>query len=409
MGLTIVGARHGFSKTPSASSFLAPPVSVVINSNKMPRTEVSSCSKFRDWAHLPPEIVELISSKVKSTTDYVRFRAVCSPWRSACDPKPRHHLPPQLPWLMLPYNLLDPTWIYFDDVWESKRRKFYIPEAKGMVYCASYRGWFLLADHGFREVFLLNPLTQTRIQLPSFSAPVKRLRDDSFGWFINVNCSITGTKVTFSSDLTDPNCLITVLLSRYTVICCRVGDLYWTRVNYNVYQPLDDVTYYNGRFYLLYKESMKIIESDKPDERIVPMTELEAVRKCVRKCFLEGKSGIYVLAVHPQEKFVLYQFLEEPLILKQIANTSNNIAIFYRNNYPCLTVCADDWESLDGSSVYMENKCVPNASKSAAGSHYSIYSAKWDGQKIEHMVHDLGKEPQFRPGEPVMWFQPSFV
>ncbi|KAJ3689030.1 hypothetical protein LUZ61_018194 [Rhynchospora tenuis] len=377
----------------------------------MPKTESSPTFEFRDWAHLPREIVELISSKVKSTTDYVRFRAICSPWLSASDPKPRHHLPLQLPWLMLPYNERDPTCVYFDDIWESKRRKFHIPEAKGMTYCASYRGWLLLAEHKGREVFLLNPLTRDRVELPPFAALVKHhgYDLDKFS-YVNLSSSLhcIGTfaksKVTFSADLTDPNCLVTVFLSWCIVLCCRVGDPYWTWVNCPNLTVLADATYYNGRFYLLYEDSMSYIVSDKPGESIVFMPELKAVRKC----FLEGKSGVYVLAVHPQKTFELH-FLKEPWMRKKITATSNNTAIFYGDNYPCLTVCADDWDSLDGGCVYMVNKCVPNASKCAVGSHYSIYSARWDGQNIEHMVSDLGKEPQFRAGEPGMWFQPSFV
>ncbi|KAJ4778525.1 F-box family protein [Rhynchospora pubera] len=377
----------------------------------MLKTEASSSfQQFRDWAHLLPEIVELISSKVKSTTDYVRFRAVCSPWRSGSHPKPRHHLPPQLPWLMIPYSRWDPTCVYFDDIWESKRRKFHLPEAKGMAYCASYCGWLLLVEHNGMEVFLLNPLTRARVGLPPFAAPFKSLGGDSFDQIVYAyDGRSPSIKVTFSADLTDPDCQITVFLASFWVICCRVGDPYWTWVNCrtNIVEMMDDGTYYNGRFYLLYEECVVIIESDKPEvTRTISMPELTELGPVM---FLEGKCGVYVLAVNPQENFVLYQFLEESLILKQIADTSNNTAIFYGYNYPCLTVCADDWDSLDGGSVLMEKKCVPNASKYVVGLHYSIYSSKWDGQKIEHMVRDLGNEPQYRPGEPVMWFQPSFV
>ncbi|KAJ1694711.1 hypothetical protein LUZ63_011409 [Rhynchospora breviuscula] len=257
--------------------------------------EASSSSEFRDWAHLLPEIVELISSKVKSTTNYVRFRAVCSPWRSASYPKPRHHLPPQLPWLMFPNSSCDPTCVYFDDIWESKRRKFYLPEAKDMVYIASYCGWFLVIDYSIIKVFLLNPLTRARIRLPSFNGRVKCLGDDKSGdMFYHYSCSFTGTKMTFSANLTDPNCLIMVFFPRYDVICCRVGDLYWTWVTYRAgLTKITDATYYNRQFYLLYEESLMIIESDKPEERIVPMPELKAVRKC----FLEGKTGVFVLVV----------------------------------------------------------------------------------------------------------------
>ncbi|KAJ4786502.1 F-box protein SKIP23 [Rhynchospora pubera] len=376
-----------------------------------------SPSKFRDWAHLPTEIVESISEKLKSITDLARFRAVCSSWRSATLSQLRH-LPPQLPWLMLPY-VTHPEWIsgglkdagirLFYDRWESRLHKLHLPESIGMTCCASYRGWLLLVETKGRQVLLLNPLTRARIELPPFTAPVKRLGDnsdaliDDAALWVNRNftCSFADSKVIFSADLTNPNCLIIVFFRRCRVICYRVGDPCWTRIDIRDNYPAD-VTSYNGRFYLLYTGAMVIIDPNKPEEEIV--YNLEPELHAASKCFLEGKSGVHVVSVHPKDKFELWQFQQQPLKLKQITDTCNNTAIFY--GYPSLNVCTDDWDSLDGVSVHMNYKCLPYAGKCGVESHYSIFTAQKDGEKTEH-VRYIGKEPPFWVAKQTMWFQPS--
>ncbi|KAJ1695703.1 hypothetical protein LUZ63_012401 [Rhynchospora breviuscula] len=372
---------------------------------------------FRDWAHLPPEVVELISERVKSITDYIRFRAVCCPWRSASLPKPRH-LPPQLPWIMPPLFWAPLSGVSFDDVWEAKNRTFHLPGTEGGVTnCACYRGWLLFTEYSGMEVLLINPLTRARILLPPFAAPVRHLGDDSgvpsdnslFNYSRNIWHSFSGSKMTFSTDLTDPNCLITLLIASWTtswVICCRVGDPYWTRVDccLSHVSRYSDVTYYNGRFFFLseYRESMSIIDSTNSEERIVPVPGLRGVRKH----FVEGMSGVYVLAICREEKFELYQFLELPMKFEQITDTSNGTAIFYGDDYPCLAVCTDDWGSLDRVFTPMEHKWVLYAWKCTVGSHYSIYSAQRDMESSE--VRVPGGEPRYLAGN-IRWFQPSLI
>ena len=56
-----------------------------------------------DWTQLPRDILETVSKNLTIYTDYLRFQAVCHTWRISV-PKIPHHLPPQLPWLMLPLS-----------------------------------------------------------------------------------------------------------------------------------------------------------------------------------------------------------------------------------------------------------------------------------------------------------------
>ncbi|KAJ3684236.1 hypothetical protein LUZ61_013400 [Rhynchospora tenuis] len=353
-----------------------------------------SPSEFRDWAYLPPEIVELISTKVKSIKDYVRFRTVCSPWRSASLPKLCHH-PPQLPWLMLPYNPFkprDPSWLVFYDFWGYKMHKFHVPLSDDTTCYASCRGWLLLVGSEGGEALLLNPLTQDRIQLPPFTDRIEK----TFA-----NC-----KLTFSGDLADPNCMITVFPKGSRLLfCCQVGDSCWTRYDCRLDDTtkLTDVTYYNGLLYSLYEGDMMIYESNKLVEKIA----LEPKLRIARKCFMEGKSGVYVLALHPTKKIELYKFKEQFMDLRQISDTSNNTAIFYADNYPCLAVSTDDWDSLDGGCVYMDYNCSSYAWKSAVESSCRIYCAQWGNASIQHVVQDPSKKRRWPP-EPAMWFQPTF-
>ncbi|KAJ1703025.1 hypothetical protein LUZ63_002804 [Rhynchospora breviuscula] len=270
---------------------------------------------------------------VKSIVDYVRFRAVCSPWRSASLPKPLH-LPPQLPWLMISYdsNPEDDGMRLFYDLWQSKMHKLHLPE------------------------------------LPPFSTPVKvfgvEQKDSHFGghqWFELFANDFLINKLSFSTDLTDPNCLIMVFFQKaHQIMFCRVGDLCWTIFKM---QSRDiDATYHNGRFYSLSSDGiMRSYDLNNPQKWLV---SYHPEFNFVTKFFLEGKSGLYVVVAHgleeedvEEEQYPTHELdntekgtknetelylLDEVLFgLKQIIDTGNT-TIFYRDDYYCLAVCSDD-------------------------------------------------------------------
>ncbi|KAL6601543.1 hypothetical protein ACP70R_044763 [Stipagrostis hirtigluma subsp. patula] len=54
----------------------------------------------RGWPDLPPDLLRLISGRLHDAADFVRFDAVCQPWRDSL-PAPSH-TPPFLPWLLAP-------------------------------------------------------------------------------------------------------------------------------------------------------------------------------------------------------------------------------------------------------------------------------------------------------------------
>lgn len=421
----------------------------------------------RDWAYgLPTVAVQLISDEIKSITDFVRFRAVCMPWRSASHPKPLH-LPPQLPWLMIPYypdqedaNRYkkkgskpgeDDGIRLFYDLWQSKMLKLHLPETIGKMCCASYRGWLVLVATQGTEVFLLNPLTRARIPLPPFTTPVKVfgvVQEDCWYeacyWFEPYIGNFVISKLSFSTDPTDPNCVMMVFLQRTCrIFFCRVGDPYWTMVNMHPQQirtaKFADATFHDGRFYLLSHDGvMRVYDLNNPRMRFLRSFEPEL--RSVTKLLLEGKSGVYMVVVRQieeedggeeeeaaaqedqddrshdvestekglRQKIDLYQF-PGPQMGPQKVNDTSNTTIFYGDNHHCLAVCSDDWDSLPGGCMYMEYACAPSAGKDEGESCYGIYFTKLGNSKSKLVVSDLGEWPRLWPAAPAMWFQPSFV
>ncbi|KAJ4759154.1 F-box protein skip23 [Rhynchospora pubera] len=385
-------------------------------------------SELSDWAHLPGTAVQLISQKLKLVTDYVRFRAVCSPWRSASVPKPRH-LPPQLPWLLIPWDSRDTEddgIRLFYDLWESKMRKLHLPETIGMVCWSSNNGWLFLSDAQNEEILLLNPLTRARIRFPLFAQLRVRVGfrghsgDPHYHDFWRHPClgdlEFGIRKVTSSADPTNPDCLITVFPWRcHALFCCRVRDHCWTPIKIS---PSMDATYYNGRFYLLYDNVMVIIDSDNPqdsEERIFPWLEPNLIAD--KKFLIEGKSAVYavhvVLEDEPaadyleentvgclRKKTELYKFQEQLLKLEKVTDTGSQIIFCGRDTCPYLAVCSDDWEFLDGGCVYIVVRALDE-------SHYSICMAKLDDFELKSVVSNLGKGSQNYSSARPMWFQPS--
>jgi hypothetical protein len=56
------------------------------------------------WPDLPPELLHVISSRLHHLRDFVRFHAVCKPWRSSHGPTSARKTTTDqfLPWLLAP-------------------------------------------------------------------------------------------------------------------------------------------------------------------------------------------------------------------------------------------------------------------------------------------------------------------
>lgn len=121
-----------------------------------------------DWSELPPELLHTISTNLTILLDYVRFRSVCVNWRLSA-PKTPTHLPCQLPWLMLPKSRTQNTHRRgFYSLSDNKVYFLNLPEVSNRRRrCGSSHGWLVILDET-PAVFLLNPLTRSKVNLPPY-------------------------------------------------------------------------------------------------------------------------------------------------------------------------------------------------------------------------------------------------
>ncbi|KAJ3706862.1 hypothetical protein LUZ61_010567 [Rhynchospora tenuis] len=224
-----------------------------------------------NWSLLPPELLEAIAEKVTSLGDYIRFRAVCHPWRSASSLRPRH-LPIQLPWLMLPYRLdgLDDYIRLFYDLSTSKIHRLHLPETRGAKVCGSSHGWLIL--HKGMVTSLFNPITRATISLPPYTAipshlgiaPYDSLNGVPFFENWDANKSAVSPHVNFhvkkailTSSPLDTNCLVFVHTSGFWEFAfCKIGDERWTVIEFEDRRPSEedfwDFSYCNGYLYAVH-------------------------------------------------------------------------------------------------------------------------------------------------------------
>ncbi|KAJ3693486.1 hypothetical protein LUZ60_008966 [Juncus effusus] len=225
----------------------------------------------RDWSLLPAELLHIISSKVESVGDYLRFAAVCQPWRSAASSgdQPRR-FPHLLPWLLLPYQLAgngnSGSSFEFYDLSESKTHRFSLPEMQEKQICGSSFGWFVLLKG--QEFSLFNPLTRAAVSLPPLTAPPDNLGfppldspdhvwdPNQYSFRAGCDCRVIKAVLT-SNPLLGPDCMVLVLFqsSIWDLAFCRIGDENWTVIEFGAQSemPFDygfvDFTHSNGSVY----------------------------------------------------------------------------------------------------------------------------------------------------------------
>lgn len=219
-----------------------------------------------DWAQLPAELLESISKNIKIYADYLRFQAVCRNWRSAA-PKPPLHLPPQLPWLVLPPSRSHPSYRAFFNLSTDKLHFLSLPEYSANPskrHRGSSEGWLLILDLS-PSIFLLNPLSGVKLHLPPLSTfPQVRSFNYSqigkeyviqsrFGYFTQNLRHMRDRfikKIALSSNPSkDPNFVtLAILADTDGLAYCRSGGDSWIGIE-NAFSFSEDVIHFQGLFY----------------------------------------------------------------------------------------------------------------------------------------------------------------
>ncbi|XP_059653914.1 F-box protein SKIP23 [Cornus florida] len=212
------------------------------------------------WSQLPTELLNLISKHLNSETDLLRFRSVCSSWRSSLSPETTHPTPSRFP--ILPNDgISDTSWGFY----LSKRTIFRLglPQPSGQTLPSD--AWLIKLEQDVpHRMHLLNPLS--RFEFKPLPTNFPRILDHSkfrvselgheyvlqhinyrpFANSIGDAGNLYMEKVALHS-LVDGFVLLTIHVSGRLVLF-KSGDPKWTVIS-ELTSPYDDVILFEGQFY----------------------------------------------------------------------------------------------------------------------------------------------------------------
>ncbi|KAL5994429.1 hypothetical protein ACLOJK_024479 [Asimina triloba] len=204
-----------------------------------------------DWGGLPRDALEHIAKQLTFVVDYIRFAAVCKPWRSAAYENLRHR-PRQLPFLLIrdPDGSTNARGIY--SLVDKRLLNFRLPVPRAMRCRGSSDGWLSLIGFDL-SITLFNPFSRKHIPLP----PMNTIPNP----FDDMLCGDTFIqKVILSSDPSfTPNFLVVITYScRAKLAFFRPGDRIWNPIDCGL-ASFDDVLYHKGQFYAVNCKGMVVI------------------------------------------------------------------------------------------------------------------------------------------------------
>ncbi|CAK7346101.1 unnamed protein product [Dovyalis caffra] len=215
------------------------------------------------WSELPSELLQLIAEKHTNYVDYLFTRAACKSWQAAITKKP-HNVLCQLPLLLLPYHQNNPDHRGLYNIPDDKTYSIELPETYEKRCCGSSHGWLIMVENS-PAIFLLNPLTRARIELPSLSSvstfPTEVVFENSRN--LNVNyvrrekLYVRDTfviKATISADPSLTASFVVAIIYGFNenLAFCRSGDVDWTLID-ETSQPAryKDIMFCAGKFYVV--------------------------------------------------------------------------------------------------------------------------------------------------------------
>uniref|UniRef100_A0A5B7B3J0 KIB1-4 beta-propeller domain-containing protein n=1 Tax=Davidia involucrata TaxID=16924 RepID=A0A5B7B3J0_DAVIN len=259
-----------------------------------------------DWSGLPKNILDLILDKLVSLGDFVRFTAVCVPWRSVAledrnNRNRRRFCEHQLPMLMIPS---DHDYIRgFYSVTHEEELQFEIPVPYNKRFIGSSFGWLIFVHTDF-AVTLFNPFSRgnNAIHLPPIVRPEKMNEDGNFDFEkldeIVFNHEYYFVKAILSAEpasCSDDEYVVVVIYSELRRLAFMEPgrERGWSYLDGPEYMGFDDVIYRNGLFYgLTDSGAVLCIEMDQSTFRVAYVTPtLETESPCDMRYIVESCRG----------------------------------------------------------------------------------------------------------------------
>ncbi|KAF5472116.1 hypothetical protein F2P56_008856 [Juglans regia] len=133
-------------------------------------SSASSIGMPSQWSLLLSDLLKSIEEHTMSYADKVRLRCVCASWRSQLPKLHDHPIGTRLPWLLVPFNdNLDSKGAskFYDPLEKKLYELDHLPEAeeKALFKGSTQGGWVVVAETG-DKIYVVNPLTRARFQLP---------------------------------------------------------------------------------------------------------------------------------------------------------------------------------------------------------------------------------------------------
>ncbi|XP_058089190.1 F-box protein At2g17036-like [Magnolia sinica] len=208
-----------------------------------------------DWAHLNRDVLELIAKRLY-LTDYQRFSAVCSSWRSLILERSNC----KFPCLVLSDDDKGPETHAFFRLFDDKIIRLELPEIHGMRCCGSSHGWLITASNNSESLHLLNPFARLQIQLP----PPSKF---PFHQFTNspqepINTLFIHKAIISSDPASSPDFIVMAVYSEtHKLAFLKKGDENWRHVDTSsssgVY--ILDLIYHKGKFYAVSQDGRVLL------------------------------------------------------------------------------------------------------------------------------------------------------
>ncbi|XP_044974233.1 uncharacterized protein LOC123442269 [Hordeum vulgare subsp. vulgare] len=219
----------------------------------------------RDWAGLAAGPMGIIADRVLSydVADYVRFRAVCCPWRQ-CSVDPHAHgvmdrrFHPWR-WTMLREEHTTPSRRSFLNTSTGECIQVDVPELRDHEVLAVTAEGLLVLLHRprYADVCLLNPLTRHLLaDLP----PITTLLPPGVGLF-SYFFDVYGQCTAWGSGIAGDDSTVVLSFNRLGMLgTARPGDDHWTPVYYNEYSLGTSPVMLAGRFYCVTVKGVMVLE-----------------------------------------------------------------------------------------------------------------------------------------------------
>uniref|UniRef100_A0ACD5WQ32 Uncharacterized protein n=1 Tax=Avena sativa TaxID=4498 RepID=A0ACD5WQ32_AVESA len=232
-----------------------------------------------DWSDLGDGPIGLIAERVLAydVADYIRFRAVCSPWRqSSTEPRTHSGLDRRFHpwrWTMLREELVSPTDRSFLNTSTGQCVQVDIPELRDHELLAlTPEGLLVLARKPpctTTTLCMLNPLTRQLIQLPPLSSLVpSELHDDLLpdldGLSLESHYKAWGSGIANDDDST-----VVLCFHHFNMLgLAKPGNDHWTLLDYDDDCIKATPIMFEGRFYCINNSGIMVLE--KTDQQSGP-------------------------------------------------------------------------------------------------------------------------------------------